>query len=199
MCFNQTYQASCLLSPLKCTCIGCPGIFLFGAGFLWLQRVEATLLCGSRLRGLSSWSRHVESSQRKDWTCILCFGRQILNHWTTRGVLLSTPDCLLSFGLAFQEGCELLHYKRVVLCASPVFPNMWSREGGRVKRIWYRIVEWMIYDVTWVLGQSWSATAQLVHVVLKSSLNFGPNFLLRPPRTGWVVGRGMKPVGPRPH
>ena len=87
--------------------------------------------CGSSSRGLSSWSRHVESSQMKDWTHVLCFGRQILNHWTTREVLLSTLDCLLSFGLAFQKGCELLHYRRVILCASLAFPNRWSREWGK--------------------------------------------------------------------
>ena len=35
--------------------------------------------------GLVSWW-HVESSQTRDQTHDLCFGRWILNHWTTRKV-----------------------------------------------------------------------------------------------------------------
>ena len=31
--------------------------------------------------------RRVGSSQTRDWTCVLCVGRQILYHWTTREVL----------------------------------------------------------------------------------------------------------------
>ena len=31
--------------------------------------------------------QHVESSRTRDQTCVLCFGRQILNYWTTREVL----------------------------------------------------------------------------------------------------------------
>ena len=29
---------------------------------------------------------HIESSQTRDWTCVPCIGRWILNHWTTREV-----------------------------------------------------------------------------------------------------------------
>ena len=43
-------------------------------------------------------SQHVESSQIKDGTCVLCIGRQILNHWTTREVL---SDILISSLLPF--------------------------------------------------------------------------------------------------
>ena len=32
--------------------------------------------------------RHVESSRSRDRTLVLCFDRQILNHWTTKEVLL---------------------------------------------------------------------------------------------------------------
>ena len=32
---------------------------------------------------------HVGSSRTRDWTCVPCVGRWILNHWTTREVLLS--------------------------------------------------------------------------------------------------------------
>ena len=44
---------------------------------------------------MGSWSTralvapwHVESSQTKDQTNVPCIGRQILNHWTTRGSLV---------------------------------------------------------------------------------------------------------------
>ena len=43
-------------------------------------------------------SQHVESSRIKDGTCVLCIGRQILNHWTTREVL---SDILISSLLPF--------------------------------------------------------------------------------------------------
>ena len=35
---------------------------------------------------------HVESSQTRDPTHVLCIGRQILNHWTTRGVQSHTSS-----------------------------------------------------------------------------------------------------------
>ena len=37
------------------------------------------------VHGLSC-PQHVDSSQTRDRTCVLCIGRQILNHWTTREV-----------------------------------------------------------------------------------------------------------------
>ena len=33
--------------------------------------------------------RHVESSRTRDRTCVPCTGKRILNHWTTREVLVS--------------------------------------------------------------------------------------------------------------
>ena len=53
---------------------------------------------------LNSWRRtglvapcHVRSSQARDWIRILCTGRRVLIHWTTRGTFL--PSLLLvSFG-----------------------------------------------------------------------------------------------------
>ena len=39
------------------------------------------------VHGLSC-PQHVDSSQTRDRTCVLCIGRQILNHWTTREVLI---------------------------------------------------------------------------------------------------------------
>ena len=33
--------------------------------------------------------QHMESSWTRDLTCVPCIGRQILNHWTTREVLLA--------------------------------------------------------------------------------------------------------------
>ena len=41
--------------------------------------------------------KHVVFSRTRDWTCVPCIGRQILNHWTTREVpalsLLSLQVC----------------------------------------------------------------------------------------------------------
>ena len=40
--------------------------------------------------------RHVESSQTRDRTCVRCIGRQVLNHWATREVLLMPSDFTFS-------------------------------------------------------------------------------------------------------
>ena len=40
--------------------------------------------------------KHVVSSRTRDWTCVPCIGRQILNHWTTRKSL----PCSLAFRCA---------------------------------------------------------------------------------------------------
>ena len=42
---------------------------------------------GSRHVGFRSYAPWpVESSQTRNWTCVLCIGRQVLNHWATRGI-----------------------------------------------------------------------------------------------------------------
>ena len=51
-----------------------------GAQALWTE--AQCLQCGG-----SPASKHVESSQTRDWTCVPWIGRRILNHWTTREVL----------------------------------------------------------------------------------------------------------------
>ena len=59
---------------------------------LWTLQLQHV---GSREHGLSScptqiylpWGMWDLSSPPRDWTCAPCFGRQILNHWTTREVL----------------------------------------------------------------------------------------------------------------
>jgi len=85
---------------------------------------------GSSTHGLSSWSRHVESSQMKDWTRVFCFGRQIPNQWTTREVLLWPLDCLLCFGLALQKGWELLHYRKSHSLCLPCIPKHVEQKMG---------------------------------------------------------------------
>ena len=40
--------------------------------------------------------QHVESSQASDWTLVLCNGRRILNHWTTREVPQIDLSCISS-------------------------------------------------------------------------------------------------------
>ena len=64
------------------------------------------LHCGAQ--AFSSWSeqgpthglvalQHVESSWTRDWTHFPCAGRQVLNHWTTREVLLCLIFKLVCF------------------------------------------------------------------------------------------------------
>ena len=56
----------------------------------WLFLVKCALVVKSRgytlVTGLVLL-RPVGSSQNRDWTCVPCTGRRILNHWTTRQVL----------------------------------------------------------------------------------------------------------------
>ena len=47
--------------------------------------------------------RHVESSWTRDWTCVPCIGRKILNHWTIREVLRSV--WLVSSGYFLKVSC----------------------------------------------------------------------------------------------
>ena len=68
-------------------------------GFSW-WRLLLLLSTGSRHAGFSScvsWAqclwyaglvapRHIESSRTRDWTCVPCIDRRILNYWTTRKV-----------------------------------------------------------------------------------------------------------------
>ena len=90
---------------------GWAGSSLLRAGFLslWWAGVPLYLLtsryagshcssfsCGAQALGCmgfssrSAWAYypwHVGSSQTRDWTCVPCISRQILNQWTTREVL----------------------------------------------------------------------------------------------------------------
>ena len=63
-----------------------PGLFVMVHGLLLLQAVERA---GSVVNGMKAWFPQGKwdlSSLTRDQTCILCIGRWILNHWTTRGV-----------------------------------------------------------------------------------------------------------------
>ena len=67
-----------------------------GFSLRWLLLLQST---GPRAHGFSRCSawvalQHVESSWTRDRTHVLCTGRQILNHWTTREVLFNV--CLWS-------------------------------------------------------------------------------------------------------
>ena len=48
-------------------------------------------VCGAHALGKWAQSPHImgKSSWTRDWTGVLCFARQILNHWTTREAQLS--------------------------------------------------------------------------------------------------------------
>ena len=88
---------------------GCSESSLLNSGFLQLQQAGATLqlqcagfsllwllLLWSSLCSMASVAvcpgivalRHVESSRSRNQTGVPCIGRQIVNHWTTREVLL---------------------------------------------------------------------------------------------------------------
>ena len=73
-------------------------------GVRLLLTVVACLVAEQRLtgHGLHHWwctglvaLRHAESSQTRDQTCVPCFGRQVLTHWTTTEVYHSTLMILL--------------------------------------------------------------------------------------------------------
>ena len=46
---------------------------------------------------------HEGPSQTRDWTCVPCIGRQILNHWTTREVLQHSFKCFLRFSFVWKK------------------------------------------------------------------------------------------------
>ena len=46
------------------------------------SRAPGLTSCGTQL--VTPW--HVGSSRTRDQTCVLCIGRRVLNHWTTREV-----------------------------------------------------------------------------------------------------------------
>ena len=80
-----------------------PGIFFFFNFYLFLFSAVLGLGCGvqaSLCGGLSPLQsmgliavRHVESSQTRDRICVPCIGRLLLNHWTTREVLVWVFVC----------------------------------------------------------------------------------------------------------
>ena len=81
---------------------GCNKQGLLFVAVLGLLIVEASLIAahGSRLMGFSSFRMQaqqllrtslvapwqVEFSWNRDRACVLCIGKQVLNHWTTREV-----------------------------------------------------------------------------------------------------------------
>ena len=68
---------------------GCTGSSLQSAGFsycgAWALGLQTSVVVAPGL--IAPW--HVESSQSRDQTHVLCIGRQILNHWTTGEVCQS--------------------------------------------------------------------------------------------------------------
>ena len=76
------------------SCRGCGYSLLPFAGFFFFFTVVASLVAEYRLSSLwltgLSIPQHMESSRTRGQTSILCTGRQILNHWTTRKVPVYT-------------------------------------------------------------------------------------------------------------
>ena len=68
---------------------------------------------------------HVKSFQTRDWTCIPCIDRHILNHWTTRGA--PNLDLLKPLGwLVTLETQKLGHRSQ----DSHSVPAQWSLENA---------------------------------------------------------------------
>ena len=81
----------------------------FIASSLWRAGLLLWCMHSSCGLGLSSWGTWASllrgmwnlSSPNKDWTWVPCIGRQILNHWTTRGI----PIALLWWNLSSKRIC----------------------------------------------------------------------------------------------
>ena len=96
---------------------------------------------GSSVRGISQakileWvvlSLSRGSSRPRDWTCISHIGRWILNHWTTREVLLTC------FHNSLPPECKLRKTSTVLSSCSPLNPHF--THGKHSIHIW--VNEWM--------------------------------------------------------
>ena len=84
-----------------------------GFSLWWLLLLRST---GSR--AVSVAPQHMESSWTRDWACVSCIDRQILNHWITRNILM----------VLFSFNSMLLHNPAFI------FAREWQSEfktGGR--------------------------------------------------------------------
>ena len=86
ICLCWVFIAGCGLS-LVVVRGGYSSLWCSGFSLWWLLLLQST---GSRCTGFSNCStglltlRHVGSSRTRDWTCVPCIIRWILNYWTTR-------------------------------------------------------------------------------------------------------------------
>ena len=81
------YELSLVVESGGCTLVEVCGLLVVMASLVWSASSRA---CGASVvvvRGLQDTGsvalRNVESSQSRNWTCVLCIGRWILYHWTT--------------------------------------------------------------------------------------------------------------------
>ena len=105
--FTAVRWRSLVVASGSDSCLWYPGF-----SFQWPLLFGRT---GSRVPGLQQLChmglvalRHVGSSQTRDWTCVPCAGRRILNRWTTREV----PACsfLIGWFILAVEFCEFFIY-----------------------------------------------------------------------------------------
>ena len=107
--FSSTWSIQCILNFEKTILkhlfilfLGCVESSLLHWNFLWCSKLGLLSRCGARASHCSGLSRcgawtlgracglsscgtgHVESSWTRDGTHVLCVGRRIFNHWTTR-------------------------------------------------------------------------------------------------------------------
>ena len=109
--------------------------FFFFFFFFWLPRVFTVALrlfiAGCSMQTYLPCGMWDLSSPTRDWTQVPCFGRQIINHWTTKEV----P------GLVFWQ-----EHFRPWITETP-FTTLW-KVG---KNTWYGLVLWIVqYRTSWV-------------------------------------------------
>ena len=113
----------------------------------------------------------MESSQTEDWTHVPCTGRQILNHWTTREVLLPflPPPQTHShrwkwfFRTVNQMSIPIFSFalgKKKVLCVVSRVPQLLpSAHSGLLLCLWHSLFFLLLSSLCTPSGHGFSATS----------------------------------------
>ena len=81
-------------------------LFIFGSVF---QYIGSFIVVYRLLSSFRAWAPQMPgacgnlSSLTRDQTCIPCIGRQILNHWTTREILIHCSLTGMSYGVTRED------------------------------------------------------------------------------------------------
>ena len=95
--------------------------------------------------------QHMGSSQTRDWTCVPCIGKWILNHWTTREVWLYaylSTSTTTSFLMASLCMVHSSHIQIICNFGSEFCPWRASLVAQRLKRLPAMWETWV-----WYLGR----------------------------------------------